>query len=164
MSKKFVENNYPSLTTEEREEITHIFELFDTENKGKINPSELREAMLSLAFDVRNPIIYNTVCELENLDANKKGGVDLNAFLTAINKTLGAKDTEEGMRRLFQIFNEDTRSQEITIEDLKRIGLQIENSTMSKEEINEMMLKAERSGNNLTFEEFQKMMTKKSVL
>jgi Ca2+-binding EF-hand superfamily protein len=82
-------NRFDNLSPEEYEEIKQAFELFDTNSTGRINPQELKQAMQSLGFDSRNPTIYDMICELDTPEHQKKGGIDIETFVGAINKKLG---------------------------------------------------------------------------
>ena len=52
-AKKKVER--PGLSQDEVDEIRQAFDLFDTQQTGKIDPKELKAAMQSLGFDTKNP-------------------------------------------------------------------------------------------------------------
>ena len=43
-----------TLTEDEISELRMAFQLFDTDNSGFIDPSELKEALVSLGFDSKN--------------------------------------------------------------------------------------------------------------
>ncbi len=154
-------NRFQSLSQEEYEEIRQAFELFDTNSTGRINPTELKQAMQSLGFDTRNPTIYDMICELDTPEAQRKGGIDIDQFVDAINSKLGDKESEQGVRRIFQLFVSDPDSTSITANDLKRIAKEL-GENMSKDEIDDMLKRASSSGHDLTFEEFYAIMTKKT--
>lgn len=154
-------NRFDNLSPEEYEEIKQAFELFDTNSTGRINPQELKQAMQSLGFDSRNPTIYDMICELDTPEHQKKGGIDIETFVGAINNKLGDKETDEGIRRIFQLFVSDPDATSITANDLKRIAKEL-GETMSQEEINDMLKRASSSGHDLTYQEFHDIMTKKT--
>ena len=85
MLKKKIER--AGLTEDEIEEIREAFNLFDTENTGKIDPKELKAAMQSLGFDQKNPTIYNMIADLDY--DNRE--VEFEEFLAAIIDKLGDK-------------------------------------------------------------------------
>lgn len=165
LGKKNVQARNPrqqqSLSPEEYEEIKQAFDLFDTNNTGKINPAELKQAMQSLGFDSRNPTIYDMICELETPEANKRGGIDIDQFVDAINNKLGDKETKEGIRRIFELFVSEPGSDQITSNDLRKIAKEL-GENMSKEELDDMLRRASSSGSHLTFNEFYDIMTKKT--
>jgi len=154
-------NSFQSLSAEEHEEIRQAFELFDTNSTGRINPQELKQAMQSLGFDSRNPTIFDMICELDTPEAQKRGGIQLEEFVQAINNKLGDKESEEGIRRIFQLFVSDPDATTITANDLRRIAKELGES-MSKEELDDMLKRASSSGHDLTFQEFHDIMTKKT--
>ena len=154
-------NRFQALSNEEMEEIRQAFNLFDTNNTGRINPAELKQAMQSLGFNDRNPTIFSMICDLDTPQNAKAGGIDLDTFVTAINEKLGDKDSEEGVRRIFQLFTSDPHADSIDASDLHRIAREL-GETMTKEELNDMLKRASSSGNSLTFREFYDIMTKKT--
>jgi len=154
-------NRFQSLSVEEYEEIKQAFELFDTTNSGRINPSELKQAMQSLGFDSRNPTIYEMICDLDTPEAHKRGGIDIEQFVDAINNKLGDKESRAGCQRIFQLFLSDPDATSITSNDLKKIAKEL-GENMSKEELDDMLKRASSNGHELTFEEFYQIMIKKT--
>jgi Ca2+-binding EF-hand superfamily protein len=154
-------NRFQALSNEEMEEIKQAFDLFDTNNTGKINPAELKQAMQSLGFNDRNPTIFSMICDLDTPQNAKNGGIDLDTFVDAINNKLGDKESDEGIRRIFQLFTSDPNATSIDASDLHRIAREL-GETMTKEELNDMLKRASSSGNSLSFNEFRDIMTKKT--
>jgi hypothetical protein len=68
----------PGLSQEEIAELKEAFNLFDQDGSGTIDPSELRSAMTSLGYDVKNPLVFQI---LSNLDKSGKGAIDFEEFL-----------------------------------------------------------------------------------
>ena len=117
--------------------------------------------MQSLGFDSRNPTIFDMICELDTPEAQRKGGIDIDQFVEAINNKLGDKETKEGIRRIFQLFVSDPDATSITANDLKKIAKEL-GETMQKEELDDMLKRASSSGHDLSFQEFYDIMTKKT--
>ncbi len=151
----------PGLSSDEIDEIKQAFDLFDTNGNGRIDPKELKAAMQSLGFDNKNPTIFQLIAELDSNDNAKKGGIDFDEFVDAINNKLGDKETREGIQRIFDLFIDDPNSNTITISSLKRISREL-GEQMSNEELKDMLERASSNGTELTFEEFYDIMTKKS--
>ncbi len=151
----------PGLSNEEVDEIRQAFDLFDTQGTGKIDPKELKAAMQSLGFDQKNPTIYNLISELDTPELQKRGGLDFENFVEAINNKLGDKETKEGLKRIFDLFIDDPSSETITLASLRRIAREL-GEQMSNEELKDMLERASSNGTELTFEEFYDIMTKKS--
>jgi Ca2+-binding EF-hand superfamily protein len=151
----------PGLSQDEVDEIRQAFDLFDTNGTGKIDPKELKAAMQSLGFDTKNPTIFQLIAELDTADAAKKGGIDFDSFVEAINNKLGDKESKDGIRRIFDLFIDDPQSDTITLASLRRIAREL-GEQMSNEELKDMLERASSNGTELSFEEFYDIMTKKS--
>ncbi len=151
----------PGLSQDEVDEIRQAFDLFDTNGTGRIDPKELKAAMQSLGFDTKNPTIFQLIAELDTPEAAKKGGIEFDAFVEAINNKLGDKETKEGIRRIFDLFIDDPNSDTITLASLRRIAREL-GEQMSNEELKDMLERASSNGTELSFDEFYDIMTKKS--
>ena len=151
----------PGLSTEEVDEIKQAFDLFDTNGTGKIDPKELKAAMQSLGFDSKNPTIFQLIADLDTPEAAKNGGIDFDNFVEAINNKLGDKESKGGIRRILDLFIDDTNSDTITLNSLKKIAREL-GENMTAEELKDMLERASSNGTELTFDEFYEIMTKKS--
>lgn len=151
----------PGLSQDEVDEIRQAFDLFDTNGTGRIDPKELKAAMQSLGFDTKNPTIFQLIAEMDTPEAAKKGGINFDSFVEAINNKLGDKESREGIRRIFDLFIDDPQNETITLASLKRIAREL-GEQMSAEELKDMLERASTSGMELTFDEFYDIMTKKS--
>ena len=151
----------PGLSQDEGEEIRQAFDLFDTNGTGRIDPKELKAAMQSLGFDTKNPTIFQLIADLDTPEAAKKWGIEFESFVEAINNKLGDKETQDGIRRIFDLFVDDPQSETITLSSLRRSAREL-GEQMSNEELKDMLERASSNGTELTFEEFYDIMTKKS--
>ena len=146
----------PGLTEDEIEEIREAFNLFDTDGSGSIDPRELKAAMQSLGFESKNPTIYQMIAELENNGSS----IDFETFLDAITSKLGDKETKEGIKKIFALFDDDDTGS-INLTNLKRVAREL-GETMTGEELEEMLSRAASNGDEITFEDFYNIMTKKT--
>ena len=146
----------PGLTEDEIEEIREAFNLFDTDGSGSIDPRELKAAMQSLGFESKNPTIYQMIADLEHQGPL----IDFEAFLDAITSKLGDKETKEGISKIFALFDQDETGT-INLTNLKRVAREL-GETMTAEELEEMLSRAATNGEEITFEDFYNIMTKKT--
>jgi Ca2+-binding EF-hand superfamily protein len=160
-TKKQNKNTKVGLSGEEVDEIRQAFELFDTNGTGRIDPKELKAAMQSLGFDTKNPVIYQLIADLDTPENAKKGGIDFNTFVEAINDKLGDRSSREGIKRIFQLFIDDPSQDSITLSSLKRIAKEL-GEQMSADELRDMLERASSNGQELSFDEFYEIMTKRS--
>lgn len=151
----------PGLSHDEIEEIRQAFDLFDTNQTGRIDPAELKAAMQSLGFDTKNPTIYQLIADLDTPENNKNGGIDFQNFVDAINDKLGDKETRDGIQRIFDLFIDDPNQNTINLTSLRRIAREL-GEQMSNDELKDMLERASSNGVELTFDEFYEIMTKKS--
>jgi Ca2+-binding EF-hand superfamily protein len=100
--------------------------------------------MQSLGFDSKNPTIFQLIAEMDTPEVAKKGGIDFDNFLQAINDKLGDKESEEGLRRIFGLFLEDGQDT-ITVSSLKKIAKEL-GENMSHEDLVDMLAKNIPSG------------------
>jgi len=114
--------------------------------------------MQSLGFEKKNPTIYTMIADLdthENAD-----GINFENFLDAITDKLGNKESRDGIARIFDLFDDD-KSQAINIQNLRRVAKEL-GETMSAEELKEMLERAASNGDEISFEDFYFIMTKKT--
>ncbi len=148
----------PGLTEDEIEEIREAFNLFDTDGSGTIDPKELKAAMESLGFENKNPTIYQMIADLDI--PGSAGGINFDQFLDAITTRLGNRETKEGIYRIFQLFDDDN-SISINITNLRRVSKEL-GETMGMEELKEMLERAASNGEEISFDDFYFIMTKKT--
>ena len=146
----------PGLTEDEIEEIREAFNLFDTENSGQIDPKELKAAMQSLGFESKNPTIYQMIADLET----EGPSIDFDTFLRAITEKLGDKESKSGIQKIFNLFDDDNTGF-ISIKNLQRVAKEL-GETMNGDELKEMLERAASDGQDITFEDFYNIMTKKA--
>jgi len=148
----------PGLTEDEIEEIREAFALFDTDSSGVIDPKELKAAMQSLGFEQKNPTIYAMIADLDTHE--NAGGINFDRFLDAITDKLGNKESRQGIARIFELFDDD-RSGNINVHNLRRVAKEL-GETMSADELKEMLERASSNGDEISFEDFYFIMTKKT--
>ena len=140
------------------DEISKAFELFDQNGTGKIDPKEIKLAMQSLGYDERNPLMYQIVAELDTPLNNKKGGVSFNDFCQTVNNRVPERETTEDLRKVYNLFLENPNDTTTTLASIKRVADEL-GENIEEAELNAMLLKASKSGPNLSFDEFVAIMT-----
>ena len=146
---------------EENEELRQAFDLFDVKENGKIDPSEIKETMKQLGFDIKNPTIYKIIEDLDTPDSKKNGGISFSEFSESMNKRLGDKESKEGVRRIFDLFVDDPNAEYIPLESLKKIAKELGDKS-SDDELKDMIESASKNNGKLTFDEFYYIISKNS--
>ena len=148
-------------STEENEELRQAFDLFDVKENGKIDPSEIKETMKQLGFDIKNPTIYKIIEDLDTPDSKKNGGISFSEFSESMNKRLGDKESKEGVRRIFDLFVDDPNAEYIPLESLKKIAKELGDKS-SDDELKDMIESASKNNGKLSFDEFYYIISKNS--
>ena len=154
------ENEVKNLSEEEIDRIRDAFEAYDTRGRGKFDPKQFKESMESSGLHEREPLIYSIIDELDTEEA-EKNGVSLDELIEAINNRLGNKQTKEGARKIFELFVNKKGDNTITLHALKKAANEL-GQRMTNEQLKELFEKASRNGNELTFDEFYKVICKRT--
>ena len=144
---------------EDYEELKTTFEVFDEDNSGYIDPSEINKVLEELGLDKRNPFILSLIHALR--DKNKS--LNFNEFLDAVCSRVGETKTKDGLRKVFAQFdrNEDGV---IDFEEFKNIAKQLREN-INDDELLEMLhsthINKKTSTNEyVTFDEFYNIVSK----
>ena len=159
-----VASQAPTKKIEERKvvdgsEIQEAFELFDS-NDGKLNVREVRDAMINIGYDEKNPIVYEVMTELDN--TRSKNAATFNDFCQTVNYRVPEKESIEDLRNVFNLFLDDPNSDSTTLESIKRVADEL-GENIEEVELNAMLNKASKSGAKLTFDDFVAIMTGKEL-
>ena len=149
-------SKYNNISDEDVSKIKKIFELFDEKGEGIFYPKEFKSNMESLGLHEKEPFIFSIINELDTEEAKK--GVSFDELINAIDNKLGNKNSKEEIKKIFELFA-DEKSNNITILSLKNAGNK-SGYKLSNEQYKLLMEKASKSGNEITFDEFYKIMTR----
>ena len=147
------------LLDEEIEEIKRVFNKYDINKTGKINPKRFLKEMSSMGLDMKAPYIYKLMKEYDKEEIEKNGGIPIDEVFKAINNKLGNTESEDGVKKIFDLFKENPDDNILTLNGLKEIASSL-GIKVSDEEIKNMLERASQSGEGLTFDEFCKVMIK----
>ena len=142
-------------------EIQEAFELFDS-NDGKLNVREVRDAMLNIGYDEKNPVVYEVMTELDNTRTKNAGGATFSDFCQTVNYRVPEKESMEDLRNVFNLFLDDPNSDSTSLESIKRVADEL-GENIQEVELNAMLNKASKSGAKLTFDDFVAIMTGKEL-
>lgn len=98
------------LSEEQRRDIKEAFDLFDTENTGKIDTKELKVAIRALGFEPKKEEIKKMIAEIDKGD----GKVSFEDFLELMTVKMAEKDTKEEIMKAFKLFDDDETGMELT--------------------------------------------------
>ena len=85
-----------------------------------------------------------------------KEEITFDEFIKAIYEKLGDNKSQSGIQRLFEMFKNGSESNNLTLNDLKKMSVQL-NENISDEELQEMMNRISEGKGQLSFEQFYKI-------
>ena len=145
------------LSNDEIEEIKRAFNKYDFNKTGKIKPKQFLKEMNSMGLNIKAPIIYKIITEFDTEENEKKGGISIDDLLNTMNNTLGNTENEDGIKHIFDLFKENPNDNSLNINSLKILANSF-GIKVTDEEIKNMFERASENGEELTFEEFYKLM------
>ena len=106
-----------------------------------------------------NPVLFDIIAGLDTEENARKGGVSFFQFIEEINDKLDDKETPEGLRRIFDLFSDgtDVIKKENVVDICSQIAKEYDDP-----ELHEALDRCAKNATNLTFEEFESIMTNKA--
>ena len=148
------------LTPQEIKDLKEVFDVFDSQNNGFVNPPDLRRALKVLGFKVTREEARKLV---RDVGTKTSGYVDFNEFLDIIIEKQGdSRDIYDEILQGFKMFDYDN-TEKITVDNLRRACVDA-GVKFSDSELVEMMEEADQNGDRLVDkEEFIKIMLKTNL-
>ncbi|KAJ1560030.1 Centrin-1, partial [Cladochytrium tenue] len=110
------------LTAQQLHEIREVFDLFDTDGSGSIDPSELRIVMRSLGFHPTKEEVRQMAAEF--VDDDGEVSLSFEEFLFLMAAKLSERDTHAELMQAFQLFDVDGRGR-IGPRELRRVAREL---------------------------------------
>lgn len=142
------EEGEPQLPVGDLTELKQAFDLYDHDGTQKIRIKECLEGMKSVDFDKTNPILYDIIRDLEGEE-----WCSWPKFASHVYNCITDRNTDEGLRTLFDLFIDDPNKDTITFDTFKRICNEV-GENMSDEEMKNILEITTQSGNDINFEDF----------
>jgi len=141
---------------EDLKEIKEGFEMFDVENKGLIDPLELRETMEEMNLKEKNPFIYDLISSLcIKKEIKSKGGLTSEDFISYLKERLSDVESEKGIETIFNVFSDlDNKIPMPTFyQTAREVG-----DEEGGAEIRDLVEKSKTGGKEIDFDEFYDIM------
>lgn len=142
-----------------RENFGKMLQSSDGSSVQRLEPKVLRESWKAQGIDKTMPSLYEMICWI--YDANCKEGVEsitFDEFLEQCIYYFSNRHSEEGLRRIFQLFDADN-SDHLHYEEFKEL-LQNAGIKMSEEKMLLFFRSASGSSPDIDFEDFMQVMKK----
>ena len=139
-------------------DLKEIFDLFDTNECGKLDPKELKSAFLTLGYDNKNPMLFRIIDELDNDSTEKAGGISFERFRDNVTNKYGKNLTSKELRRVYDLFIDDKDADTISTNNIQRIAKALDED-ISPYELKKLIDRATNYGREINFNEFYEIMT-----
>ena len=131
--------------------------LFDADQSGAIEFRELKAAMRSLGFEVKNEELKKIVSDI---DGDGNGTIEFSEFLEMMTGKMGEKDSRKDIEKVFKLFDDDNTSR-ISFRNLARVAEEL-GENIDDEEMQDMIAQADRDGSGeINCGEFYRIMKPK---
>jgi calmodulin len=135
-------------------EFKEAFSLFDKDGDGTISTKELGTVMRALG---QNPTEAELADMINEVDDDKSGTIEFNAFLSLMEKKIGDNDTEEEIKEAFRVFDKDGTGT-ISAAELRHVMTTL-GEKLSEDEVEELLRDADTNNDGvIRYEEFVKIM------
>ncbi len=138
----------PELPNGDLSLLKQAFDLYDHDGTQKIRIQEAIDGMQSVKFDQTNPVLYEIIEEM-----NENEWVSWPKFASHVWGRVTDRNTDEGLRTLFDLFIDNPKQDTITFETFKRICNEV-GENMSDEEMRNILEVTTNSGKDISFEDF----------
>ena len=138
----------PELPNVDLADLKKAFDLYDHDGTQKIRIKECLDGMKSVNFDKTNPILYDIIRELESNE-----WCSWPKFAFHVYGAITDRNTDEGLRTLFDLFIDDPEKDTITLDTFRRICQEV-GENMSDEELRNILEITTQSGNDISFDDF----------
>ena len=144
--------NVTTLSKFEISKIEEMFNIFDIEHKGRINPSELIETLRSCDYEKQNPFVFDIISSLDTKDNQSRGGITFYDFIDALNEKLTDVSSQNGLKTKYEVFADQNGN--VTKESINEI-CEIELKNNDDEELKHSLEKLKKNGIEITYEQFE---------
>ena len=145
------------LNEEQVRRIRRVFNIY-ADRSGIAKPSDILEGMREAGVDEKYPVVFDLISQFDS--GEYKNGMKFEQLIEEIDKKLADRDSEEALDRIFQYYLESPNKQTINAQDIKRLSNEL-GEEMDDDQAKRIFNKISKNGNELTFDEFYTVMTKK---
>ena len=146
---------------DEINEIRTGFEMFDIENKGQIDPFELKETMEEMNLKDKNPFIYDLISYIcSRKDIKSKGGLTLNEFISLLEDKISDVESKQGIKAIFEVFSD--LDNKVAMPSFYQVAKEVGDEDGCAE-IRDLVEKSKTGGKEIDFNEFYDIMKEKNT-
>merc|ERR1711959_571797 len=129
------------LSDAQHKEVAEAFNLFDPEGTGAIYAQDLWVALAALGFEPQEDQFKRI---MQDIDKNGTGKVSFESFVQIMLNRLFEWPSDEEIRNGFKQAFANQGCEYITVDDLRRVASNIGNTSVTDEELEEMIAEADK--------------------
>ena len=150
-----------SLYEEEINEIKKGFGMFNIENKGEIDPFELKETMEEMNLKDKNLFIYELISSLcLRKDIKSRGGLTSDEFISILQEKISDVESKQGIKTVYRVFSDSDNK--ISMPAFYQIAKEVGDEEGGKE-IRNLVELSKTGGKEIDFNEFYDIMKEKNT-
>ena len=147
---------------EEINEIRKGFEMFDVENKGQIDPFELKETMEEMNLKNKNPFIYELITSLcLGKDIKSKGGLTSDEFISILQEKISDVESKQGIKTIYEVFSDSDNK--VPMPTFYQVAKEVGDEEGGVE-IRNLVELSKTGGKEIDFNEFYYIMKEKNIM
>ncbi|MCQ2821248.1 MAG: hypothetical protein MJ252_28650 [archaeon] len=152
-TRKVKKKNINGFSREQMDEFKEVFELFGETEEGLIRPNDILYTMRETGLENKHPAIYNFIKDL--VDKIGDDEIDFDTFVNSIKERFSDNSKEDTIKNNFELFAEPGEKY-IDVYSIKKLAQEMGEED---EEILELLKEVENSGEKITYEEFNQILS-----
>ena len=147
---------------EEINEIRKGFEMFDVENKGQIDPFELKETIEDMNLKYKNPFIYELITSLcLRKDIKSKGGLTSDEYISILQEKISDVESKQGIKTIYEVFSDSDNK--VPMPTFYQVAKEVGDEEGGAE-IRNLVELSKTGGKEIDFNEFYDIMKEKNIM
>ena len=147
---------------EEINEIRKGFEMFDVENKGQIDPFELKETIEDMNLKYKNPFIYELITSLcLGKDIKSKGGLTSDEYISILQEKISDVESKQGIKTIYEVFSDSDNK--VPMPTFYQVAKEVGDEEGGAE-IRNLVELSKTGGKEIDFNEFYYIMKEKNIM
>ena len=147
---------------EEINEIRKGFEMFDVENKGQIDPFELKETIEDMNLKYKNSFIYELITSLcLGKDIKSKGGLTSDEYISILQEKISDVESKQGIKTIYEVFSDSDNK--VPMPTFYQVAKEVGDEEGGAE-IRNLVELSKTGGKEIDFNEFYDIMKEKNIM
>ena len=147
---------------EEINEIRKGFEMFDVENKGQIDPFELKETIEDMNLKYKNSFIYELITSLcLRKDIKSKGGLTSDEYISILQEKISDVESKQGIKTIYEVFSDSDNK--VPMPTFYQVAKEVGDEEGGVE-IRNLVELSKTGGKEIDFNEFYYIMKEKNIM